>query len=118
MSPGDSNKPGDGSSSPDAQFDRSDLTDEDTQPEVNLPRIERRQNRPVALEVLRQAQAEMGTRLGTLEARLSLMVERVIDLMVSDQDDYEVMQTVRKDLAELKAEVKGISEWLKANAGP
>lgn len=126
MCPGDDEKkPGDGILKSDAQFDNTDEK-EDTQPDIMAARQRRRiaigaLSGVVAetrLDLVQAAQVELGLQLGALTQRMDTMVERMVDLMVSDQDHDEVMTEVRKELAETRAEVKRLLDWIEANRGP
>lgn len=103
------------------KFDASDAAEEDTSPDALGARRRRLAGglgaaAAVADEMLRLEVRELGMRLAKLEGRMTTMVSRVIELMVSDQDDNEVLQAVRKDLAETRAEVKKIVDWLEEDA--
>lgn len=119
MSPGKDGKPV-------THFDNTDDGREDTQPDV----LAARERRRIALaslgsmlegthvDLIRAAQAELGLRLGSLETRMTTMVERVIDVMVSDQAHDEALSAVKDELRATKEQVASLLEWIKGNHGP
>lgn len=142
MSSGDSRKTGDGAEHTDAQFDHSD---DDTPVEVKVPRdavhteglplpvpvveLERRskerRRESLTQEALRAAYVDFGKRLSSLEDRLSTIVDRLLDVAVSDQDHDEKIAELRRDFESTRADVHALrddlaqlKQWLEANRGP
>lgn len=62
--------------------------------------------RDYELETLRSSQAELGARLGIFEQRLLSLVDRILELLVSDQEHDEALISLRQEISLVRTEMQ------------